>query len=98
MWGFSSEAAGADKEWFTLSPTVVPEDDPEYLRNMCRHIDSSVFFSNRGLLGKLMLGPTSIGLFALGEVMRSERCSLYALLRRKFRETGSGPAIIRQRN
>ena len=82
-WGFFPEAEGVDKEWFTLSPTVIPEDDPEYLRDMCCQIDSGVLFSNRGLLGNLLLGPTSIGLFALGRVMRSERYFLYTLLWRK---------------
>ena len=87
-WGLFSESEGADEEWFIPSPTVLPEDDPEYLCDMCRHIDFDLLFSKRGLPGNLTAGPTSIGLWALGKVMRSERCSFCTLLRRKIQEDG----------
>jgi hypothetical protein len=83
-WGLFSEAEGIDEEWFIAAPPVLSEDDPEYLCSMCRHIDFNALFTKRGLVGNLQPGPTRIGLYALGRVLKSENCSFCSLLRRKI--------------
>ncbi|GAB1318437.1 Heterokaryon incompatibility domain-containing protein [Madurella fahalii] len=83
-WGLFEEAEGLDEEWFIADPPVLPEDDPEYLCDMCRHIDFNTLFTERGLVGNIQPGPTCIALYALGKVLRSGNCSFCSLLRRKI--------------
>ncbi|KAK4178050.1 heterokaryon incompatibility protein-domain-containing protein [Triangularia setosa] len=48
---FSEENAHdkKDEDWFIHSPAVLETSDPQYLCDMCRHIDFTVLFSYRGL-------------------------------------------------
>ncbi|KAF5962398.1 hypothetical protein FBULB1_14214 [Fusarium bulbicola] len=38
-WGLFQDSDGRDEEWFITDPPVLEETDPEYLCDMCRHID-----------------------------------------------------------
>jgi hypothetical protein len=83
-WGLFSTADGIDEEWFIPSPPVLPEDDPEYLCDMCRHIDFNALFTKRGLVGNIQPGPTRIALHALAKVLRNQHCSFCSLIRKKI--------------
>lgn len=50
-WQASSPDAPMDKEWFIADPDAMPEDDPGYLCNMCRHLDFETLFTKRELPG-----------------------------------------------
>ncbi|KAK4184347.1 heterokaryon incompatibility protein 6, OR allele [Podospora australis] len=83
-WGLLTEKPGLDEEWFIPNPPVLPEDDPEYLCEMCRHIDFEVLFTRQGIVGNVMPGPTDIHLQGLDRVLQNETCSFCTLLRRKI--------------
>ncbi|KXX74204.1 Heterokaryon incompatibility protein 6, OR allele [Madurella mycetomatis] len=83
-WGLFEVSDGLDEEWFIADPPVLSEDDPEFLCDMCRHIDFNILFTKRGLVGNVQPGPTRIALYALGKVLRSGNCSFCSLLRRKI--------------
>lgn len=85
-WGLLEDSDGLDEEWFIPSPPVLPEDDPEYLCDMCRHIDFTALFTLRGLPGNDQPGSTSIILFGLAKVMADSLCSFCTMLRRKISE------------
>ncbi|KAF5364936.1 hypothetical protein D9758_008086 [Tetrapyrgos nigripes] len=82
---------GLDEEWFITDPDVLPEDDPGYLCNMCRHINFTALFTQRGLPGnEVPSNPTRIKLHGLGRVMKEEgnNCVFCRLLRRKIIDNG----------
>lgn len=44
-WEPLSPEAPVDEEWFIADPEVLPEDDPGYLCEMCRHLDFAALYS-----------------------------------------------------
>ncbi|KAK1589881.1 uncharacterized protein LY79DRAFT_516979 [Colletotrichum navitas] len=85
-WGPTrSSDATLDVAWFIASPEVLPEDDPAYLCDMCRHIDFKLLLSQRGLPS----GAVRITVHGLWRVMQEENsCSFCRMLRQKI--TGDG--------
>ncbi|WDK19759.1 hypothetical protein CGRA01v4_11046 [Colletotrichum graminicola] len=78
----SSSDATLDVEWFMASPEVLPENDPAYLCDMCRHIDFKLLLSQRGLPS----GPERITVHGLWRVMQEEgnSCAFCRMLRQKI--------------
>ncbi|KAF4439486.1 hypothetical protein F53441_12593 [Fusarium austroafricanum] len=84
-WGLFKDSDGRDEEWFIPDSPVFEESDPEYLCNMCRHIDFKVLFSQRGLLGNQMPGQPRISMFGVPTVMdESSHCAFCRLLRKQI--------------
>ncbi|KAK3311960.1 heterokaryon incompatibility protein-domain-containing protein [Apodospora peruviana] len=82
-WGLLHESkAEKNEEWFIESPPVLDESDPEYLCDMCRQIDFSILFSQRGLPGNHKPGPTVIQVYGIPKLMKEVDCSFCSLLRR----------------
>jgi hypothetical protein len=54
-WGLFEERDGKNEDWYIPDPTVLEEDDPDYLCDMCRHIDFHALFTQRGLPGIISL-------------------------------------------
>ncbi|KAF5673849.1 hypothetical protein FHETE_3236 [Fusarium heterosporum] len=88
-WGLFSDSDGRDEEWFIADPTVLEQTDPQYLCDMCRHIDFKVLFSERGLPGNYLAGATRISLYGLHKVMdESNQCAFCRLLRTRIIHDG----------
>ncbi|KAI9150347.1 hypothetical protein HJFPF1_10111 [Paramyrothecium foliicola] len=83
-WGLFDDSEGLDEEWYLPSPPILPEDDPEYLCDMCRHINFRALFTQRGLPGNQEPGNCTISVFGLAKVMKSTDCGFCSLLRRKI--------------
>ena len=92
-WGLFFESTGKDEEWFIPSPEVLDESDPEYLCEMCRHIDFETLLTQRGLPGNQDAGPTSIHLYGLSRVLKESNCSFCSLVRRTLDQAGLLPDI-----
>ncbi|KAK1758123.1 heterokaryon incompatibility protein-domain-containing protein [Echria macrotheca] len=79
-----------DEEWFIASPEVLDPDNPEYLCEMCRHIDFGVLLTQRGLPGTNQpANVTIIGLRALPRVLDPEiagNCAFCGLVRQAFED------------
>lgn len=87
-WGFLTEAEGRDEEWWIEEPVVLDENDPQYLCEMCRHINFNVLLTQRGLPGNQEPGSSRISLYSLAHVLRKCPCAFCTLLRRSFAEKG----------
>ncbi|KAM0342636.1 hypothetical protein ACHAPU_009366 [Fusarium lateritium] len=88
-WGLFSDSDGRDEEWFIADPPVLEETDPQYLCDMCRHINFKLLFSERGLPGNHLPGATRISLFGLHKVMdESNQCAFCRLLRGRIIHDG----------
>lgn len=83
-WGVLTNDPGKDEEWFIASPPVLSPDDPQYLCEMCRHIDFRALFSQRGLPGNIQAYSSSIQLHGLSRIMNAEHCAFCRLLRKKI--------------
>ncbi|KAM0239506.1 hypothetical protein ACHAP5_008296 [Fusarium lateritium] len=84
-WGLFSDSNGRDEEWFIADPPVLEESDPQYLCDMCRHIDFKLLFSERGLPGNHLPGATRITLFGVHKVMdERSQCVFCRLLRKRI--------------
>jgi len=70
-----------DEEWFIPSPAVLQDSDPEYLCEMCRHIDFGILLTCRGLPGNNEPGLPTIDLRALTRVLEESNCSFCTLVR-----------------
>jgi hypothetical protein len=91
-WQPSSPDAPLDDEWFISDPEVIPEDDPGYLCDMCRHLDFEALFTKRGLPGNNVPSlPTQINAYGIWRIMQDDgsNCAMCGLLRRKINESGS---------
>lgn len=80
-----------DDEWFITDPEVLPEDDPAYLCEMCRHLNFEAMFTQRELPGNSVPSmPTRINIYGLWKIMQEEgnTCAFCTLLRRKIIEGG----------
>lgn len=91
-WEASGSEALPDEEWFVSDPEVLPEDDPGYLCDLCRHLDFATLLTKRGLPGNNIPSmPTQIQIYGLWRVMQEggNRCAFCGLLRRKIVEGGS---------
>lgn len=82
------EKDGKNEEWFIPDPPVLEEADPNYLCDMCRHIDFQALFTRRGLPGNDIPGPTRIRLHGFERVLKRENCSFCRLIDRKVRADG----------
>ncbi|KAF5625027.1 hypothetical protein F52700_9402 [Fusarium sp. NRRL 52700] len=83
-WGLFQDSDGRDEEWFITDPPVLEETDPEYLCDMCRHIDFKVLLSQRGLPGNQLPGQSRISVYGIPKVMdEASRCSFCRLIRRR---------------
>jgi hypothetical protein len=87
-WGLFEERDGKNEEWFIPDPKVLEEDDPDYLCDMCRHIDFHALFTQRGLPGNDIPGPARIRLHGFNRVLKRENCSFCRLIARKVRAEG----------
>jgi hypothetical protein len=87
-WGLLAEAEGKNEEWFIPNPPVLEENDPEYLCDMCRHIDFGALFTQRGLPANDIPGPTRIRLHGFERVLKRENCAFCRLITRKVRADG----------
>ncbi|KAF4963620.1 hypothetical protein FSARC_8405 [Fusarium sarcochroum] len=84
-WGLFSDSDGRDEEWFIEDPPVLEENDPQYLCEMCRHIDFQALLSKRGLPGNQQPGTTRISLLGIPRIMdESSKCAFCRLLRRRI--------------
>lgn len=91
-WEPLSPDAPLDDEWFISDPEVLPEDDPGYLCEMCRHLDFAALFNKRGISGNNVPSmPTQIKIYGLWKIMQDDgnTCVFCGLLRRKITEGGS---------
>ncbi|KAK0736623.1 heterokaryon incompatibility protein-domain-containing protein [Apiosordaria backusii] len=73
-----------DEDWFIPSPTMLEESDPQYLCDMCRHIDFTVLFTHRGLKPQGNKDPATacIELWGLSRVLNEKStCSFCNLIR-----------------
>ncbi|ETS78056.1 hypothetical protein PFICI_10118 [Pestalotiopsis fici W106-1] len=90
-WTPLSDKGRLDDEWFITDPEVLPEDDPGYLCEMCRHLNFEAMFTQRELPGNSVPSmPTRINLHGLWKIMQGEgnTCAFCGLLRRKIIEGG----------
>ncbi|KAK0709357.1 heterokaryon incompatibility protein-domain-containing protein [Lasiosphaeria miniovina] len=105
-WGTYSEKKDQkdkiDEEWFISSPVVLDETDPEYLCEMCRHIDFGALLTQRGLPGTNQPGTnTVIQLQALPRVLDAaiaKNCSFCSLVRQAFEDRCTPEEIQASRN
>lgn len=91
-WEPLSPNAPLDDEWFVTDPEVLPEDDPGYLCDMCRHVNFATLFSERGLPGNSVPSmPTKINFHGLWRAMQEDgnSCAFCGLLRRKIVQGGN---------
>lgn len=91
-WQPSSPDAPLDEEWFISDPEVLPEDDPGYLCEMCRHLNFDALFTQRGLPGNNVPSlPTQIQVYGVWRILLDAKnnCAVCGLLRRKVSATGS---------
>ncbi|KAK0611245.1 heterokaryon incompatibility protein-domain-containing protein [Immersiella caudata] len=72
-----------DAEWFIPEPEVADDSDPEYLCEMCRHIDFRVVFTRRGVPGNIEPGVSAIKIRA-PSVLQASNCSFCSLIRQGF--------------
>ncbi|EGU74429.1 hypothetical protein FOPG_09890 [Fusarium oxysporum f. sp. conglutinans race 2 54008] len=83
-WGLFQDSDGRDEEWFIPNPPVLEETDPEYLCDMCRHIDFKVLLSQRGLPGNQLPGQSRISVYGIPKVMdENSHCSFCRLIRKR---------------
>ncbi|KAH7483573.1 hypothetical protein FOMA001_g5958 [Fusarium oxysporum f. sp. matthiolae] len=83
-WGLFQDSDGRDEEWFIPDPPVLEETDPEYLCDMCRHIDFKVLLSQRGLPGNQLPGQSRISVYGIPKVMgENSHCSFCRLIRKR---------------
>lgn len=90
-WQPSSPNAPLDDEWFISNPEILPEDDPGYLCDMCRHLDFEALFTKRGIPGNNVPSlPTQIKAYGIWKIMQEDgnNCAMCGLLRRKIIEGG----------
>ncbi|KAH0439669.1 hypothetical protein CcaCcLH18_02779 [Colletotrichum camelliae] len=82
--------APLDDEWFIANPEILPEDDPGYLCEMCRHLNFDVLFTQHGVLGNNLPSlPAQINIGGLWKVMeQTNGCAFCRLLRRKILDDG----------
>lgn len=95
-WEPLSSDAPLDDEWFVADPEVLPEDDPGYLCDMCRHLDFATLFSKRGIPGNNVPSmPTKINIRGLWRVMQEDgnSCAFCGLLRRRIVQGRSIPQV-----
>ncbi|CVL12206.1 hypothetical protein FPRO06_03475 [Fusarium proliferatum] len=84
-WGLFQDSDGRDEEWFIADPPVLEETDPEYLCDMCRHIDFKVLLSQRGLPGNQLPGQSRISVYGIPKVMdENSHCSFCRLIRKRI--------------
>ncbi|RKL35892.1 hypothetical protein BFJ72_g8592 [Fusarium proliferatum] len=89
-WGLFQDSDGRDEEWFTADPPVLEETDPEYLCDMCRHIDFKVLLSQRGLPGNQLPGQSRISVYGIPKVMdENSHCSFCRLIRKRVIQSGT---------
>ncbi|KAK2932017.1 hypothetical protein FoTM2_006474 [Fusarium oxysporum f. sp. vasinfectum] len=83
-WGLFQDSDGRDEEWFIPDPPVLEETDPEYMCDMCRHIDLKVLLSQRGLPGNQLPGQSRISVYGIPKVMdENSHCSFCRLIRKR---------------
>ncbi|KAH7248567.1 heterokaryon incompatibility protein-domain-containing protein [Fusarium redolens] len=83
-WGLLQDSDGRDEEWFILDPPVLEETDPQYLCDMCRHIDFKVLLSQRGLPGNQLPGQSRISVYGIPKVMDDRSpCAFCRLIRKR---------------
>ncbi|KAJ9424261.1 heterokaryon incompatibility protein-domain-containing protein [Fusarium oxysporum] len=83
-WGLFQDSDGRDEEWFIPDPPVLEETDPEYLCDMCRHIDFKILLSQRGLPGNQLPGQSRISVYGIPKVMdENSHCSFCRLIRKR---------------
>ncbi|KAG5810772.1 hypothetical protein H9Q74_001435 [Fusarium xylarioides] len=88
-WGLFQDSDGRDEEWFIQDPPVLEETDPEYLCDMCRHIDFKVLLSQRGLPGNQLPGQSRISVYGIPNVMdENSHCSFCRLIRKRVIQDG----------
>lgn len=90
-WQPSSPNAPLDDEWFISDPEVLPDDDPGYLCDMCRHLDFEALFTKRGIAGNNVPSlPTQIKAYGIWRILQEDgnNCAMCGLLRRKIIEGG----------
>ncbi|KAG6358334.1 hypothetical protein INS49_014218 [Diaporthe citri] len=70
---------------------IIPEDDPGYLCDMCRHLDFKVLFTKRGIPGNnTPYLPAQLEIDGMWRIMQDDNnCAVCGLLRRKINESGS---------
>jgi len=85
-WGLLAERKGKDEEWWIPNPPVLDESDPDYLCDMCRHIDLRALLGQRGLPGNELPGPTKITLHGLDRMLQREHCTFCRLISRKIKD------------
>ncbi|KAF9768895.1 hypothetical protein IL306_013742 [Fusarium sp. DS 682] len=83
-WGLFQDSDGRDEEWFIPDPPILEESDPQYLCDMCRHIDFKVLLSRRGLPGNQLPGQSRISMYGIPKVMdESSHCAFCRLVRKR---------------
>ncbi|KAF5611434.1 uncharacterized protein FSUBG_2267 [Fusarium subglutinans] len=82
-WGLFQDSDGRDEEWFVTDPPILEEADPEYLCDMCRHIDFKVLLSQRDLPGNQLPGQSRISVYGIPMVMDENSCCSFCRLIRK---------------
>ncbi|KAK0752744.1 heterokaryon incompatibility protein-domain-containing protein [Schizothecium vesticola] len=75
-----------DEEWFISSPTILGDSDPEYLCDMCRHMDFAALLTRRGLPGNNEPGSSVIQLPVLPGLFGPTGCSFCTLVRRGLQD------------
>jgi hypothetical protein len=85
-WGLLADSGTKDEEWWIPNPPVLEKDDPQYLCEMCRHVNFDVLFKTRGLPGNQIPGPSEIAVYAIEKLLRDDElnCAFCRLLRRKL--------------
>jgi hypothetical protein len=84
-WGRLAEEEGKNEEWYIPDPPVLTENDPDYLCDMCRHINFQALFAQRGLPGNDLPGPTKIRLHGVDRMLQRENCAFCRLISRKIK-------------
>ncbi|KAF2794859.1 HET-domain-containing protein [Melanomma pulvis-pyrius CBS 109.77] len=85
-WGLVQDPAPnqIDEEWYIQNPPILPNDDPQYLCEMCRHINFNALLEQHGLPGNQLPGPTSLELLGFWKVKQEVSCRFCTLLRRSM--------------
>lgn len=89
-----------DEDWFIHSPTVLEATDPQYLCDMCRHVDFTVLFTHRDLKPQGNKDPSTacIELYGLSRVLNEKStCSFCNLVREAIEQQCTAEELAKAR-
>ncbi|KAK0658716.1 heterokaryon incompatibility protein-domain-containing protein [Cercophora samala] len=89
-----------EEDWFIHSPTVLETSDPQYLCDMCRHLDFTVLFTHRDLKpqGNKDSSSSCIELYGLSRVLNeTSTCCFCNLVREAIEQQCTAEELAKAR-